>query len=94
VHRADRIRDWIALSLVIVGALLYGAAHRGMGAVARDQTPTTTEASARGEWKMVQWNRYERMSHAGILLAAVGAAIAVWSFARHTVRRRGTTHAS
>jgi hypothetical protein len=87
------VRDWIALSLVIVGALLYATAHRGMGAVARDRTPTTAEASARGEWKMVRWNRYERMSRAGVFVVAVGAAMAVWSFARHAVRRRGTVHA-
>jgi hypothetical protein len=93
VHRADRVRDWIALSLVIVGALLYGTAHRGMGTVARDRTPTTAEASARGEWKMVQWNNYERMSRAGVFFVAAGAAVAVWSFARHAVRRRRTAHA-
>jgi hypothetical protein len=93
VHRADRVRDWLALGLVIVGALLYGTAHRGMGAVARDRTPTTAEASARGEWKMVRWNKYERMSRSGVFLVAAGAAVAVWSFARHAVRRRGTAHA-
>jgi hypothetical protein len=93
VHRADRVRDWIALSLVIAGALLYGTAHRGMGAVARDRTPTTAEAAERGEWKMVQWNTYERMSRAGVFFVAAGAALAVWSFARHAVRRRGTAHA-
>lgn len=93
VHRADRVRDWIAISLVIVGALLYGTAHRGMGTVARDRTPTTAEASARGEWKMVQWNKYERMSRAGIFMVAAGAAVAVWSFTRHAARRRGTAHA-
>jgi hypothetical protein len=94
VHRADRVRDWVALSLVIVGALLYGTAHRGMGAVARDRTPTTAEASARGDWKMVRWNKYERMSRAGVLLVAAGAAVAVWSFARHAARRRGAAHAA
>jgi hypothetical protein len=93
VPRADRVRDWIALSLVIAGALLYATAHRGMGAVARDRTPTTVEASARGEWKMVRWNKYERMSRAGVWVVAAGATVAVWSFARHVARRRGTTHA-
>jgi hypothetical protein len=93
VHRADRIRDWIALSLVIAGALLYGTAHGGMDAVARDRTPTTAEAAARGEWKLARWNRYARMSRAGIVLVAAGAAVAVWSFARHAGRRRGTAHA-
>jgi hypothetical protein len=94
VHSADRIRDWIAVTLVVAGALAYGAAHRGMGAVARDGTPTTAEASARGEWKMVRWNRYDRMSRGGILLVAAGAGVAVWSFARHARRRRGTADAA
>jgi hypothetical protein len=93
VHRADRVRDWIALGLVIVGTLLYATAHRGMGAVALDQTPTTAAASARGEWKMVRWNKYERMSRAGVFFVAAGAAVAVWSFARHARRRGGTAHA-
>jgi hypothetical protein len=94
VHRADRVRDWIALGLVIAGALLYGAAHRGMGSVARDRTPTTDEAAARGEWKMVRWNRFERMSRAGMVLVAAGAAVSIWSFARHAARRRGAEHAA
>ena len=89
VHRADRVRDWLALALVIAGALPYGAAHRGMGALARDRTATSAAESARGEWKMARWNRFERMSRAGIALVAVGAAVSVWSFARHAVRRRG-----
>jgi hypothetical protein len=88
------VRDWIALGLVIVGALLYGAAHAGMGAIARDRTPTTAEASARGEWKMVRWNRFEKMSRAGIALVAAGAAVSVLSFARYALRRRGSSHAS
>jgi hypothetical protein len=94
VQRADRVRDWIALGLVIIGLLLYGAAHAGMGALARDRTPTTAEASARGEWKMVRWNRLERLSRAGIGLVIAGAAVSVLSFARHALRRRGSSDAS
>ena len=93
MHRADRLRDWIALALVLVGALIYGAAHLGMGDLARDSRPTTAEAAARGEWKLVRWNRYERMSRAGVWLVAAGAAVAVWSFARHAARRRGSARA-
>jgi hypothetical protein len=93
VSRADRVRDWIALGLVIVGVLLYGAAHAGMGALARDRTPTSAEASARGDWKMVRWNRFERLSRAGIGLVVVGAAVSVLSFARHALRR-GSSDAS
>jgi hypothetical protein len=94
VHRADRVRDWIALGLVIAGTLLYGGAHRGMGSLARDRSVTSPEAAARGEWKMVRWNRFERMSRAGILLVAAGAGVAVWSFSRHAARRRGAQHAT
>ena len=94
VHRADRIRDWIALALVIAGALLYGASHRGMSALARDRSATTPAAAARGEWKLVRWNRLERMSRAGMILVAVGSGVAIWSFARHAARRRGAQRAS
>jgi hypothetical protein len=94
VHRADRIRDWLAVGLVLVGALLYGAAQNGMGTLARDQTPTTAEQSARGEWKMVRWNRYYKMSRTGIALVVAGGAVAVFSFARHAWRRRGSSNAS
>ena len=94
VHRADRIRDWVAVALVIFGVAVYGTAQRGMGAVARDRTPTTDEAAARGEWKMVRWNRFERMSRAGMVLVAAGAAVSIWSFARHAARRRGAEHAA
>jgi hypothetical protein len=93
VHRADRVRDWIALALVLLGTVLYGVAHRGMGSVARDATPTTAEAAARGEWKMVRWNRYERMSRAGVILVASGAAVGAWSFVRHASRRRRVANA-
>jgi hypothetical protein len=92
VDRGDRIRDWVAMVLVLLGALTYFTAHRGMGSVARDQTPTTTEAARRGEWKMVRWNRYERMSRVGIALVGAGVIVGVWSFARHAMGR-GTTHA-
>jgi hypothetical protein len=88
------VRDWLALGLVIVGALLYANAHRGMGALARDRTETTAEQSSRGEWKMVRWNRLERMSRVGIALVAAGAAGSVWSFARHARRRREARHAA
>lgn len=94
VHRADRIRDWLALGLVIAGALLYGTAHAGMGSIARDRTPTTAEQSARGDWKMVRWNRFERMSRAGVALVVVGAAVSVLSFMRHARRRKEIPHAS
>ena len=94
VRRADRVRDWVALGLVIAGVMLYGAAHAGMGALARDRTPTSVEASARGEWKMVRWNRFERLSRAGIGLVVAGAAVSVLSFARYALRRRGSSHAS
>jgi hypothetical protein len=62
-----------------------------MGALARDRSETTAEQSARGQWKMVRWNRLERMSRVGIALVAGGAALAVWSFGRHA-RRRGVEH--
>jgi hypothetical protein len=94
VHPADRIRDWIALGLVIAGALLYGIAHAGMGSIARDRTSTTAAQSARGDWKMVRWNRYERLSRAGVALVVVGAAAAMLSFAGHARRRKETSHAS
>ena len=94
VSRADRIRDWLALGLVVAGALLYAAAQSGMGALARDRTPTTAEQSARGEWKMVRWNRFYKMSRAGIALVVVGGAVAVLSFAVHAWRRKGSSNAS
>lgn len=94
VNRADRVRDWLALGLVLAGALLYGAAQNGMGTLARDRTPTTAEQSARGEWKMVRWNRFYRMSRAGVALVVAGGAVAVVSFAIHARRRKGSSHAS
>jgi hypothetical protein len=94
VHRTDRIRDWLALSLVIAGALLYGVSHFGMGSIARDRSPTTTEQAGRGDWKMVRWNRFERMSRLGLGLVVAGASVAVLSFVTHARRRRESSHAS
>jgi hypothetical protein len=94
VNRADRVRDWLALGLVLAGTLLYGAAQSGMGALARDRTPTTAEQSARGEWKMVRWNRFYKMSRAGVVLVVAGGAVAVFSFAMHAWRRKGNSNAS
>ncbi len=94
VSRADRIRDWLALGLVLAGALLYGTAQSGMGTLARDRTATTAEQSARGEWKMVRWNRFYKMSRAGVALVVAGGAVAVFSFAMHAWRRKGSSNAS
>ena len=94
VTRSDRVRDWLALGLVLAGALLYGMAQSGMGTLARDRTPTTAEQSARGEWKMVRWNRFYKMSRAGVALVVAGGAVAVFSFAIHARRRKGSSHAS
>jgi hypothetical protein len=88
------VRDWIALGLVVLGAALYATAHLGMGALARDRSATTAAAAARNDWKMVRWNRYEQLSRAGIGLVAVGAAVSLWSFARHAVRGRGAERAA
>ena len=93
VSRADRVRDWIALGLVVAGALLYGAAHRGMAGLAGDRSVTTAEAAARGDWKMARWNRFERMSRGGVILVALGAGVAIWSFTIHAARRRGAERA-
>ena len=93
VHRADRIRDWIALGVVLLGAALYASANAGMEALARDRSPTTAAQAARNEWKIVRWNRYERLSRIGIALVVVGATVSVWSFARHAKRRRETADA-
>ena len=80
VPPAARARDAVALALVAAGAGAYLFAWRGMQALAERRVVTGP-----GEYLMVQWNSYHKLSRLGIAGMIAGALVAAWSF--HRLRR-------
>lgn len=81
--RAERLRDAIALALLVGGAALFFYAFRGMENLAAGRF-----AVAPGEWAIARWSHYRTLSLAGMGLAVLGIATAVYSYWRRA-RQRG-----
>lgn len=79
VSAAARIRDLVALTLLLIGAGLYVYAHAGMGRLVANQVQL-----ASGEYYMNRWNEYRTMSNIGLAIAGAGIAAGVLSFMRHS----------
>ena len=82
VHPADRLRDAVALALLVGGIALYAYAFLGMEGLAAGRI-----TAAPGEWATSRWVRYRQLSLAGLGVAAAGVAMAVYSFWRRSRRR-------
>ena len=82
VGRADRIRDLVALALVLAGVGLYMYAGAGMRALAAGQVQGDVAHPL-----MAHWDRYWKLSRLGLVLAGTGVAVGIWSFVRLVQRR-------
>ena len=81
VRRADRIRDVVAMAVLLTGAALYAYAYGGMHLLAdRAIVPVP------GHSALERFDRYWQLSRAGLLLMAVGVATVAWSFWRFRSR--------
>ena len=87
VSRADRIRDGVALLLVVAGIGLVLGSHAGMQRLA-----TNTIVVPKGEWAVAQFTRYYYVEIAGYVAAVVGIAVGAWSYLLHA--RRGRSDAA
>ena len=83
VSSTARVRDLIALTLLLVGAALYVYADAGMGRLAVNQVEL-----ASGEYYMNRWNEYRTMSNIGLAVAGAGIAVGILSFVRHSMTAR------
>ena len=82
VTPADRLRDAVALALLVGGIALFVYANRGLETLAAGRISV-----APGEWAITQWSRYRGLSFAGLGLVAAGIAMAAYSYWRRAIRR-------
>jgi hypothetical protein len=75
VTRADRLRDLIAVMVLLAGAGLYGYAWTGMHGLA-----TKPLNMPKGIAAMRYFDTYWQMSRVAILIMLAGAAAVAWSF--------------
>lgn len=87
VSRAGRVRDGVALLLVVIGIGLVLGSHAGMQRLA-----TKTIVVPKGEWAVTQFSHYYYVELAGYVTAVVGIAVGAWSYLLHA--RRGRSDAA
>ena len=80
--RAARVRDAVALGLLLLGAAGYYIAGRGMDALIVKR-PYATLTGPQGGSNMEIWGRYWQLSRASLLVAGIGIAVGLWSFVLH-----------
>ena len=85
VTPADRLRDAVAVALLVAGVALFLYAYRGLEALAAGRISVGP-----GEWATNQWSHYRGLSFAGLGLVAGGLAVAAYSFWRRARRRDGS----
>ncbi len=78
VGRAGRLRDLLAVLCLVGGAALYLASAAGMRAMAAGETRFPV-----GQSHLAETDRLMTLSRAGLVLAAIGVGVALWSFFRH-----------
>jgi hypothetical protein len=78
VGRAGRIRDVLAVLCLVAGVGLYATSAAGMRAMAAGETRFPV-----GQSHLAETDRLMTMSRAGLVLAAIGVGVALWSFIRH-----------
>jgi hypothetical protein len=87
--RGDRLRDVLALVLVVGGIGLVLLSNSGMHRLA-----TQPIVVAHGEWAMAQYEHYRRLGMLGYIVALAGIATGIWSYIRLARARQASAEAS
>ena len=77
VRRADRVRDAVAMAVLLVGAALYAYAYGGMHSLADHAIVRVP-----GHTALERFDRYWQLSRVGLLLMGAGILAVAWSFLR------------
>ncbi len=77
MRRADRVRDAVAIAVLLVGAALYAYAYGGMHTLA-----ASAIVRVPGHTALERFDRYWQLSRVGLLLMGAGIAAVAWSFWR------------
>jgi hypothetical protein len=85
--KADRLRDLIALALVLAGIALMLVSHSGM-----QQLATQPIVLAKGEPAFAQYNHYKYLDYAGRAVIVIGIMVGFASYLIHA--RRGAAPAA
>jgi hypothetical protein len=80
--RTHRVRDGVAVALLVLGASGYLIAQRGMASLIAHR-PYAKLTGPEGGSNVEIWGRYWQLSRASLLVAGIGIAVAIWSFASH-----------
>jgi hypothetical protein len=79
--RSDRLRDGLALVLVLLGIVLIVLSNSGMHRLA-----TQPIVLARGEWAVARYDHFRRLALLGYLATIAGVAAGIWSYTLHARR--------
>ncbi len=84
--RSDRLRDGVALVLVLLGIVLILLSNAGMHRLA-----TQPIVVAHGEWAVVRWEHFRRLAMLGYLATIAGVGAGIWSYRLHARRAAADT---
>jgi hypothetical protein len=83
----DRLRDVLALTLLVLGVILILVSHAGMQRLASQPIVV-----AHGNWAINQWVHFRRIELIGYGAAASGLVAGIWSYIVHA--KRGPANAA
>jgi hypothetical protein len=87
--RSDRLRDGIALVLVLLGIMLILLSNGGMHRLA-----TQPIVLAHGEWAVARYEHFRRLAMLGYLATIAGIGAGIWSYTLHARRAAADTASS
>jgi hypothetical protein len=87
--RIDRLRDGVALILVLLGIMLTLLSNTGMHRLA-----TQPIVLAHGEWAVVRYEHFRRLGMLGYLATIAGIGAGIWSYTLHARRAAADTASS
>jgi hypothetical protein len=87
--RSDRLRDGVALVLVLLGIVLILLSNAGMHRLA-----TQPIVLAHGEWAVARYDHFRRLGMLGYLATIAGVGTGIWSYLLHARRAAADTASS
>ena len=85
ISKGDRVRDLVALVLVLVGIVLILVSHAGMQRLASQPIVV-----AKGQWASSVWTTYAYIDYAGRAAAIIGIIVGIASYIIHRRRVRAS----